>query len=170
MKKKKKMNSNLSKLQRIKNKNFGSFFWDFSTWPTQTNQTYTPETFILFLHLRSLIILGLFAYGSYLIIIGIIDYTKYKSVIDYQYIIEKQSLFPTISICAFPNFNKTQQLNDAILRFQFDDIYYTNLTNYFEEYNDTVYGKCLRFNSGINIYNQTYDLFNSTLSGRLNWF
>ena len=31
-----------------------------------------------------------------------------------------------------------------------------------------MYGKCFRFNSGINIYNQTCDLFNSKLSGRLN--
>ena len=131
------MNSNLSKLQRIKNKIFDHFS-ETSVHGLPKLTKHIRQKRIFFFSMWSLIILGLFAYGSYLIIIGIIDYTKYKSVIDYQYIIEKQSLFPTISICAYPNFNKTQQLNDTILRFQFDDIYYTNLTNYFEEYNELI--------------------------------
>ncbi len=92
-----------------------------------------------------LTILSIFA-GSYFAINNLIDYLEYNTINKIEIINEQQSEFPSITICAFPMINST--LNETILRLRFDNIYETNIERYFEEFNDTVWGKCFRFNSG----------------------
>lgn len=114
-----------------------------------------------------LTILSIFV-GSYYAINNIIDYSKYNTINKIEIINEHQLEFPSITICAFPMINST--LNETILRLRFDNIYETNIERYFEEFNDTVWGKCFRFNSGRNILNQTYYNLNSSSPGRPNGF
>ena len=52
----------------------------------------------------------------------------------------------------------------TITRLRFDRKDELDINKYFEEFYDPVYGKCIRYNSGINNYNQTYAILNSTRS------
>jgi len=93
----------------------------------------------------------------------ILDFLKYNTVTNIEIITEQQSLFPTASFCAKPSF--TASIDQIILsaRFERNDI--TNYSQVFEEFTDSSFGKCFRFNSGRNIYNETIDLLNSTIGG-----
>jgi hypothetical protein len=94
--------------------------------------------------------------ASYFVIDNIIDFLKYNTVTTLQEVYEQQPQFPTISICGNPPLNMS--IDKLFLRVRFDRIDETNLSKIFEEFNDNVYGKCFRFNSGRNIYNETYDI------------
>jgi len=104
--------------------------------------------------------------GAYFIIDDIIDFFKYNTVTTLQEVCEQQSQFPTISICGYPSLNMS--IDKLFLRVRFDRIDETNLSKIFEEFNDNVYGKCFRYNSGRNLYNETYDFLNATKSGKPN--
>jgi hypothetical protein len=104
--------------------------------------------------------------GSYFVIDNIIDFLKYNTVTTLETIKEQQSQFPTISICGNPPLNMS--IDKLFLRVRFDRIDETNLSKIIEEYNDNVYGQCFRYNSGRNIYNETYDILNATKSGKPN--
>jgi hypothetical protein len=104
--------------------------------------------------------------GSYFVIDNIIDFLKYNTVTSLETINEQQSQFPTVSICGYPSLNIS--IDKLILRVKFDRIDETNLSRFFEEFTDSVYGKCFRYNSGRNIYNETYDILNATKSGKPN--
>ncbi len=94
--------------------------------------------------------------GSYFVIDNIIDFLKYNTVTTLQEVYEQQPQFPTVSICGFTSLNMS--IDKLFLRVRFDRIDETNLSKIIEEYNDNVYGQCFRFNSGRNIYNETYDI------------
>jgi len=102
----------------------------------------------------------------YFVIDNILDFLKYNTVTTFQEVYEQQSQFPTISICGYPSINKS--LDKLLLKVRFDRIDETNLSRIFEEFNDNVFGKCFRYNSGRNIYNETYDILNATESGKPN--
>jgi hypothetical protein len=101
--------------------------------------------------------------GSFFVLTSILDYLKYDTVTKIDVINEKEVQFPAISICALPSFNTT--INKIIMNSYFDDILQSNFSDYFEEYADTLKGKCFRYNSGKNIYNKSYDIQNSTIKG-----
>ncbi len=100
--------------------------------------------------------------GSYYIIDSTFNYLKYNTVTTINVIDEKQAEFPTITFCTFPNVNIS--VDKTILRLRFDRIDDLDINKYFEEFHDPVYGKCMRYNSGINNYNQSYELLKSTKS------
>ncbi len=102
----------------------------------------------------------------YFVIDNILDFLKYNTVTTFQEVYEQQSQFPTISICGYPSINKS--LDKLLLKVRFDRIDETNLSRIFEEFNDNVFGKCFRYNSGRNIYNETYNILNATKSGKPN--
>jgi len=104
--------------------------------------------------------------ASYFVIDNIIDFLKYNTVTTLQEVYEQQPQFPTISICGYPPLNMS--IDKLFLRVRFDRIDETNLSKIFEEFNDNVFGKCFRYNSGRNIYNETYDILNATESGKPN--
>jgi hypothetical protein len=110
-------------------------------------------------------ILSAFA-GSYFVIDSIIDFLKYNTLTTLHQISEQKSQFPTISICGSPSFNVS--IDQLFLRVRFDRIDDTNFSRLFEEFNDNIFGKCYRFNSGRNIYNETYDILNATTRGKPN--
>ncbi len=103
---------------------------------------------------------------SYYIITIIIDYFKYSTVTNIEVIRERQSQFPAISFCPSPRYNSS--LSQIISALKFDQVNENNLSKYFEEFNDVIYGKCFRFNSGKNIYGETFDILNATKSGKPN--
>ncbi len=91
------------------------------------------------------------------------DYFEYSTVTSIKVIDEKFPQFPAISICAYPEFKLS--MNENIIAASFEQVEFLNLSQVFEEFNHSFYGKCYRFNSGKNIYNEKLDLLNSTLSG-----
>ncbi len=103
---------------------------------------------------------------SYITIQSLIDYLKFDTVTSINEISENKSQFPTVSFCAYPN--SLASLDDTFLSVKFNKIKMENFSRFFEEFNDTVYGKCFRFNSGKNIYGEKFDIINSTTSGKPN--
>jgi hypothetical protein len=110
----------------------------------------------------TLFILASICIGIYYIIDSSLDYLKYSTVTTIKVIDEKQAEFPTISVCLYPNLNIS--IVKTITRLRFDRIDELDINKYFEEFYDPIYGKCMRYNSGINNYNQTYAILNSTRS------
>jgi hypothetical protein len=96
---------------------------------------------------------------------NISDYLKkiYSTVTSIQEINEHQSQFPTISFCSYPSFNTT--IDQFISKSSFEKVPLVDLKKFFEEFNDSTYGRCFRFNSGKNMLNKKIPLFNSTKSG-----
>jgi hypothetical protein len=106
---------------------------------------------------------------SYFVIKAILDYLKNSTITNIQVISENQAQFPTISFCGLPSFNNIT-LNQTIVISIFDTITDTDINQYYEEYNDSIMRKCFRFNSGKNIYNNSFDIRNSTKTGFENGF
>jgi hypothetical protein len=105
--------------------------------------------------------------GLYFVIDSVLEYLKYNTVSKFQVITEPEIPFPAISICGLPSFNTS--LDQTVFYSKFDDIH-LNISQYFVEFNNTALGKCFIFNSGWNIYNQSYDIYNSTKKGTKNGF
>ena len=101
--------------------------------------------------------------GTHFIIKSILDYLKYNTFTNIEIVNEQKVQFPGISVCALPSFNSS--INQTFSLGIFDNTVETNLTQYLEEYNDITMGKCFRYNSGKNIYNESYQLLNSTIKG-----
>jgi hypothetical protein len=105
--------------------------------------------------------------GLYFVIDSVLEYLKYNTVSKFQAITEPEIPFPAISICGLPSFNTS--LDQTVFYSKFDDIH-LNISQYFLESNNTALGKCFIFNSGRNIYNQSYDIHNSTKKGTKDGF
>jgi hypothetical protein len=99
----------------------------------------------------------------YFISLNIIDYFKYETVTSIQTIHEKESTFPTISLCKLEE--KNFELNLTQLSFNKENLK-NEWKNHFELYHDYTYNKCYRFNSGKNMFNKTIPIKKSKRSGR----
>jgi hypothetical protein len=92
---------------------------------------------------------------------NITEYLNYKTVTSIQIINEIEPEFPTVSFCPY---NQTALLNIDYLWLNnekmSDDWHYQ-----LEVYNDTSFGKCYRFNSGLNMYNKTIPIKRSKRGG-----
>jgi len=100
--------------------------------------------------------------GSLLVVRSILDYLKFNTVTTVAIINEPQVPFPAISICGYPSINRS--LDETLIKLRFDRLD-LNYSSYFDEFQDSVYGKCFRFNSGRNMHNETYSILNSTSAG-----
>ena len=104
-----------------------------------------------------------FCVCSYFVVKNILDYLRYEKVTTISVINENKCLFPTVSVCAYPNvLNSTNFIK--YIRFDRNDINKSNFKYILEEFIDPNYGKCYRINSGRNMLNKTYDLLYSTSS------
>jgi len=101
--------------------------------------------------------------GSYLVVKSILDYLQFNTVTTVAIINEPEVPFPAVSICGYPSINRS--LEQTLIKLRFDRLDLTNYSHYFEEFQDSVYGKCFRFNSGKNIHNETYLILNSASAG-----
>ena len=105
-------------------------------------------------------------FGSYFVIDNILDYLQYKTTTTISVVTEYQAQFPTISFCGHPTINAS--LKETVMSVRYDNIYEKNFSKVFNAFNDSVYGKCYRFNTGRNTYGQKLDILNSTSSGKPN--
>ena len=91
----------------------------------------------------------------------IIEYLNFDVVTFTHQINEKESQFPTISFCG-----EEKNLNISIESFWFnDEDLEINWQNQIETYDDYVFGRCFRFNSGKNITKHKIPIKNSKRSG-----
>lgn len=114
----------------------------------------------------STILLTTSVLGSFVVVNTIFDYFKFETTTQIGIVDEKAAEFPTISLCGSPSFNSS--LNETIFKLRFNQKYENNISKYFEVYYDTVYGQCFRFNSGKNVFGETYAALRSTHSGAPN--
>ncbi len=91
------------------------------------------------------------------------DYLNYDTITSIYQINEQESEFPTVSFCSPNEYNLEIKLNS----FWFNSSNLINeWQNHLESYNDTSQGKCFRFNSGLNMLNQTIPYKKLRVSGR----
>ncbi len=91
------------------------------------------------------------------------DYLNYDTITSIYQINEQESEFPTVSFCSPNEYNLEIKLNS----FWFNSNNLINeWQNHLESYNDTSQGKCFRFNSGLNMLNQTIPYKKLRVSGR----
>jgi len=109
----------------------------------------------------SLFMLILFFISLYYVIINILDFLKYETVTSIKTIYEKESEFPTISICSL---YEKSNFNIKII-----DFWFNNIEQFMDKdlqvYDDSSYGKCYRFNSGKNNRNEIIPIKTSKKSG-----
>lgn len=99
---------------------------------------------------------------------SILDYFQYNTVTTIKVINEQQAQFPTVTLCFYPELFTS--INRSILKLSFESVRETNFSRVLEEFYDSYYGKCYRFNSGQNLYGQRINFFNSTVAGTGNGF
>ena len=156
---------NISKINKIKEKTFELLSTSTLHGLSRlTKAKINKKKFFIFMWFT--FILTSFSAGSFFVIDNIIDYLKFNTVTTIDLINERESQFPTVSICGYPRINLS--LEKTILNVRFDRIDIKNFSQIFEEYYDSVYGKCFRFNSGKNIYNQSIPILSSSTSGKPN--
>jgi hypothetical protein len=110
---------------------------------------------ILIKILWSLFLLIFLFLSIYYVILNILDYLKYETTTSIQTIYEQEPEFPTISFCN--RFNKDFNLNLTVL--WFNDINLINeWKNHIEQFYESHYGNCYRFNSGFNWSNQSIEI------------
>ncbi len=98
---------------------------------------------------------------------SVLDYFKLQTVANIKIIQEKQAQFPTISVCGTPSFNNFT-IDQLILSVSFEGVLENNFSLVFEEYIDTVWGKCFRYNSAYNINRNKKDVIKTTVYGKPN--
>jgi hypothetical protein len=111
-----------------------------------------------------------FIASIYFVILDIFDYLSFDITTSIYQINEFESQFPTISLCSNEEPIKIDSFKLKSLRFNYQEN--SDWKNHLQIYLDTTYGKCFRFNSGLNLTNQTIPIKYSKKS-RLNdgfWF
>jgi len=94
------------------------------------------------------------------------EYLSFNTVTTFKLVSLDQTLFPTVSFCAYPSFNGS--IDNIIMATQFENVDATNFSQIFEEFKHKIYGKCFRYNSGKNLYGNKINLVSSTAAGYLN--
>jgi hypothetical protein len=100
---------------------------------------------------------------------AIVEYLNFNKVSKIDVIYEEPAEFPTISICDRDIHNLSLD-NIIACEINKDLMCFENKEDFFEVFSDPHYNDCLRFNSGRNIKNKTYDLIKSSYSGKTNGF
>ena len=105
--------------------------------------------------------------GLYFISSSIEDYYKYDVNTKIDVINEKISDFPSICICSTHRKGLNYSLEKLILHCKFNrnTECKSKFRDYFEAYNDHVYGLCYRFNSGKNLNGQSTEQLKSKAEG-----
>ena len=100
--------------------------------------------------------------SNYYVYLNVVDYLNYDSFTSIYEINEKESEFPTISIC-----NQNEKLFDLrVINFFFNNEKLKGeWLNHLELYNDLSFGNCYRFNSGKNMLKQTTPIKYSITNG-----
>jgi len=99
----------------------------------------------------------IFLIGSiYYVILNIMDYLKYETTTSIHTINEQEIEFPTVSFCLKTDYGSKNIFEIDVLELWFgNQNILTEWQNHIEFYQDLFYGKCYRFNSGLNMSNQS---------------
>ncbi len=111
----------------------------------------------------------LFSFCCYSIYKCISAYLEYKVVTEIETVYEQPSIFPTISFCSKDKMHfNNKNLSDLVevCQFGYDQTCKQSLNSYFESYESLKYGKCFRFNSGLNMTAHSIPLLYSPIGGR----
>jgi hypothetical protein len=110
-----------------------------------------------------LIFLILFLFGSiYYVVVNVFDFLQYDTTTSIFTINEKEAEFPTVSFCNIENSNFDIKILELL--FQNEDLT-DEWQNHIESFTDSDYGKCYRFNSGLNFSNQSIPIKKVRKSG-----
>jgi hypothetical protein len=106
----------------------------------------------------------------YYVILNILDYLKYDTTTSLQTVYESEPEFPTISFCLKQKWgtdgsSKKFEIEIGFMWFNNQDLI-NEWQNHLETYQDLVYGQCYRFNSGLNMSNQSIPFKNLKTIGR----
>jgi len=104
-----------------------------------------------------------FLFGSiYYVILNVLDFLEYETTTSIYEIYEKEAEFPTISFCETQN----RDFNIKILYLWFQNVnLIEDWQNHIESYSDSEYGRCYRFNSGLNMSNHSIPIKKSIRGG-----
>ena len=94
---------------------------------------------------------------------SISDYLKYHSLTTIKLVSEDSSQFPTISICIYPPSDSST--HKTIQNISFENVLENDIDRLLMKFYDPIYKDCFRINSGKNMYGETVDFLNSTISG-----
>jgi len=123
--------------------------------PTRSKRLFIKVICILFMII-------FFSASFYYVLLNIFDYLQYDTITSIYQVHEQEADFPTISFCD----TRDSNFNIKIIYFWFQN---ENLLkewpNHFESYVDKKYGRCYRFNSGKNMFNQTIPIKKSIRAG-----
>jgi len=100
------------------------------------------------------------------VLLNILNYLSFDITTSIYEVNEHRSQFPTLSFCSNEEPIKIESIKLKKLRFNYQEIN-SDWKNHVEIYLDTTYGKCFRFNSGLNLTNQSIPIKYSKKS-RLN--
>jgi hypothetical protein len=107
-------------------------------------------------------LIGFLFASIYYVVLNVLDYLQYETTTSIFTINEQEAEFPTVSFCC----ENDLMFDFKLLYFVFkNEDFKQEWQNHFESYTDATYGKCLRFNSGKNMSNQTIPIKKS-ISGR----
>jgi hypothetical protein len=106
--------------------------------------------------------------GSWNITKIIVGYTKYSPITTISIVDEHESEFPAISFCFYPPLVGNMSFDETFIKF--DKINLTdNKSYYFQEYEDPIYNKCFRINSGKSLNsNKAVEILKSSMEGQTN--
>ena len=103
-----------------------------------------------------------FAGAFYYIVNDLVDYFNYEVVTTVKTEYDQPTEFPTISFCSLGS--KSIHINNESI-FDSDRTVSENPNNHFESFHSLKYGRCLRFNSGINMTNDSIPIKYSNSGG-----
>jgi len=106
-------------------------------------------------------ILGSFAFSVYYFITNIKNYLAFNVNTSIDQLFEKQPEFPSVSICSNEINNDNFDINILNLEFNENPL---DWTDYFEFFKDSYYGYCYRFNSGVNMFNQSTKILRASFA------
>ena len=106
--------------------------------------------------------------------LSIIDYYKFDVVTLIETVYEQPTEFPTVTFCSynglFNNYSLNQLISKNTSRFGYDFSIGMETDQHFSEFTSQELGRCFRFNSGLNMNNDTIPIKNSTIGGRDDFF
>ena len=96
---------------------------------------------------------------------SVVSFFEFDKITNIWTINQSEMPFPVVFICDF--FNTNFELIVLYLSFNKNriNVETNEWKEYFEIYNDTTFGKCYKFNSGKNLFNQTTKIHNSIYAG-----
>ena len=106
--------------------------------------------------------------GCCFIVGTILDFKNYNITTTLGVVYEQQTQFPSVSFCKYPQQDNETSLESLVKTARFEGVDATNLSDWFVEFNDIIYGKCFRFNPGMSVRGKKLDLINTTTSGKPN--